>query len=118
MKKIILTCVRHGEANHNVESKADQTETPVVPYNDDGVLDTPLTPRGRIQVVQVGDRLSDHQFDLAISSDLRRARDTALAILGEIIISTTDDSILIVVKVVMMEWSCSSGSVSEKDSSE
>ena len=30
----------------------------------------------------MGDRLSDKKFDLAVSSDLQRARDTALAILG------------------------------------
>ena len=52
--QLVLVCVRHGEANHNVDAKADMTETVTVPYTADGVLDTPLTPRGRTQVTQVG----------------------------------------------------------------
>ena len=99
--QLVLVCVRHGEANHNVDAKADMTETVSVPYTEDGVLDTPLTPRGRTQVtqvgmmeidtesnvitchmLQVGERLAGQRFDMAVSSDLQRARDTALAILG------------------------------------
>ena len=51
--QLVLVCVRHGEANHNVDDKADMTQTVTVPYTNDGVLDTPLTPRGRSQVTLV-----------------------------------------------------------------
>ena len=33
-------------------------------------------------MLQVGERLAGQRFDMAVSSDLQRARDTALAILG------------------------------------
>ena len=74
--RIHLVCVRHGEADHNV---ADNTR----PFQyKDGTLDSPLTSRGRDQAQLVGQRIAEDgdKFELAVSSDLQRAVDTALAI--------------------------------------
>ena len=74
--RIKLTCVRHGEALHNIP-KSERTAQPKFI---DGTLDSPLTPLGLQQIEKVGTRLADTKFDLAISSDLGRARDTCLAV--------------------------------------
>ena len=74
--RIKLTCVRHGEALHNIP-KSERTAQPKFI---DGTLDSPLTPLGLQQIEKVGTRLADAKFDLAISSDLGRARDTCLAV--------------------------------------
>merc|ERR1711973_814689 len=78
--RITLTCVRHGEAAHNAPKTIRTDKPPKPKYTDDGVLDTPLTPLGLEQIEKVGTRLAEAKFDLAISSDLQRARDTALAV--------------------------------------
>jgi len=75
--RIKLTCVRHGEALHNIP-KGERSAKPK--FTDDGTLDSPLTPLGLQQIEKVGTRLADGKFDLAISSDLGRARDTCLAV--------------------------------------
>ena len=74
--KIVLTCVRHGEATHNVKVGYSLRLTP-----DGSAADTSLTDRGRHQAEVVGERLAEEQYDLAVTSDLERARNTALAIL-------------------------------------
>merc|ERR1711872_113799 len=78
--RITLTCVRHGEAAHNAPKTIRTDKPPKPKYTDDGVLDTPLTPLGLEQIEKVGMRLIGEKFNLAISSDLQRARDTALAV--------------------------------------
>ena len=45
--------------------------------------ETPLSELGRSQAMKVGQRLQDETFDLTFSSDLSRAYDTALAIVGD-----------------------------------
>ena len=45
--------------------------------------ETPLSEVGRSQALKVGQRLQDEAFDLTFSSDLSRAYDTALAIVGD-----------------------------------
>ena len=83
--KVTLVLVRHGEADHNV-TEAQRTGTGsgvIVNYIDDGemhICDTELTQTGRQQARLVAQRLKDQKFDVAASSDLRRARDTALAV--------------------------------------
>ena len=74
--KIVLTCVRHGEATHNVKVGYSLRLTP-----DGSAADTSLTDRGRHQAEVVGERLAEEQYDMAVTSDLERARNTALAIL-------------------------------------
>ena len=75
-RMVTVVCVRHGQADHNVEGNKvfeyTQEENPA--------LDTNLTDVGRKQAVKVAERLAKTKFDLAISSDLRRAKDTAEAI--------------------------------------
>ena len=70
--------VRHGEANHNVTWSGV-----IVDYLEEGekrILDTELTETGRRQAQLVAERLKTEKIDLVTSSDLRRARDTALAV--------------------------------------
>ena len=45
--------------------------------------ETPLSEVGRSQALKVGQRLQDEVFDMTFSSDLSRAYDTALAIVGD-----------------------------------
>ena len=60
--------VRHGES----EGNAARIFT--------GQTDSPLTERGREQAATVAEELAKVKFDRIVSSDLRRARDTALVI--------------------------------------
>jgi broad specificity phosphatase PhoE len=76
-KVITLVCVRHGQADHNVEGNEKLFK---YTQDDNPVLDTHLTEVGKQEVVLVGKRLAAQRFDLSISSDLERARDTAQAI--------------------------------------
>jgi broad specificity phosphatase PhoE len=62
-----LWLIRHGETAHNLDGVFQ------------GQLDTPLTDWGREQARQTGAALASSGFDRIISSDLRRAADTALA---------------------------------------
>jgi broad specificity phosphatase PhoE len=63
-----LLLVRHGVTAYNLTGR----------YT--GQADVPLTELGQRQAVAVGKYLADEQLDVIISSDLQRARDTALAI--------------------------------------
>jgi broad specificity phosphatase PhoE len=49
-----------------------------------GWADPPLTPHGRAQALEAGQRLATegHHFDVAVSSDLDRARTTAAVVSG------------------------------------
>jgi probable phosphoglycerate mutase len=57
--------VRHGETRWNVERRVQ------------GSGDSPLTDAGLAQAEAIGKRLARERFDLLISSDLGRARQTA-----------------------------------------
>ena len=63
--------VRHGETKWNAEGRIQ------------GHTDVGLTERGREQARAVARRLAGIDFDAAYCSDMSRARDTALIILGE-----------------------------------
>lgn len=67
-----ITFVRHGETDHNLENRAQ------------GHTQNPLNETGRAQAALVAKRLSAEQWDVFISSDLRRARETAAMISAEI----------------------------------
>ena len=62
--------VRHGETSWNREGRIQ------------GHADIPLSEAGRHQVERVAERLAGHDFSTVYSSDLARARDSALAIIG------------------------------------
>merc|ERR1712154_735883 len=74
--RITLVLVRHGEADHNVLQ--EQRSGSGVILNE--VIDTDLTENGREQARRVALRLKEERFDLVVSSDLRRGRDTARAV--------------------------------------
>ena len=79
-----LILVRHGQGRHNLgKFTKDQLEF----TNDDKppTIDEPLTETGLRQARLVGERLATTRIDLAISSDLKRARQT-----GEAIVEAND----------------------------
>ena len=81
MKKTFsLVVVRHGQAYQNVTHFESQ-ETDF--RFDEGmkILDSDLTQKGQMQANLVGKRLKDRKFDIAMSSDLKRAAQTAVAII-------------------------------------
>ena len=78
-REFSLVVVRHGEGTHNLP-EGDPGRS--LNYTGDGDLDTELTALGREQAALVAASLRDTDFHLAVSSDLVRARDTALAVLG------------------------------------
>jgi probable phosphoglycerate mutase len=61
----VITFVRHGITNHNLEKRAQ------------GHTQNPLNEQGRAQAQLVAKRLAKEHWDVFISSDLRRARETA-----------------------------------------
>jgi len=63
-----LWLIRHADAYHRLETL------------EDGLLDPPLSERGREQAVLLGERLRPLGFSEVWSSDLRRARETAEAV--------------------------------------
>lgn len=67
-----LRIVRHAETEHNTNHLMQ------------GWSDSPITERGREQIVAVAERLSNERFDLAFSSDLQRTRTTAEGILARL----------------------------------
>jgi probable phosphoglycerate mutase len=79
----ILYFVRHGESQDNADRVWSRH-------------DTPLTKRGRKQAAQTGQRLKKQglQFDLIVSSPLRRAYDTALIIARELDYPSTEVQLL------------------------
>lgn len=68
MKETRLIVIRHGETEWNREKRMQ------------GTTDTQLSDVGRVQARALGRRLAGGGFDAIYSSDLSRARDTALAI--------------------------------------
>lgn len=62
---VAITFVRHGLTDHNLEKRAQ------------GHTQNPLNETGRAQAALVAKRLSEEPWDVFISSDLRRARETA-----------------------------------------
>jgi broad specificity phosphatase PhoE len=66
-----LVLVRHGESTWNKRR--------LVQGQDDRAT---LTPLGRRQATDVAHDLSSHDFELIVSSDLRRAMETAMIIAG------------------------------------
>ncbi|WP_248930086.1 histidine phosphatase family protein [Paenibacillus hamazuiensis] len=60
-----ITFVRHGNTNHNVENRAQ------------GHLHNPLNETGLREAAAVAKRLSEEAWDVLVSSDLLRARQTA-----------------------------------------
>ena len=75
-KQVTLVCVRHGQADHNVEGNQKFVYT----KEENPILDSDLTEVGRQQASKVAERLAKQKFDFTISSDLKRANDTAKAI--------------------------------------
>eukprot|EP00092_Neocalanus_flemingeri_P002628 GFUD01002815.1.p1 GENE.GFUD01002815.1~~GFUD01002815.1.p1 ORF type:complete len:245 (+),score=49.10 GFUD01002815.1:116-850(+) len=73
-RQLTLVCVRHGQADHNVRGNA-----PIFVFTEEEkpALNSDLTELGRQQANLVAKRLSTQKFDFAISSDLKRAKDTA-----------------------------------------
>ena len=65
--------VRHGECQANVERRIAGSRN-----------DSPLTAKGLEQADATGELLADKQVDLVITSNLARARDTALRIATKI----------------------------------
>lgn len=61
----VITFVRHGITDHNIEKRAQ------------GHTQNPLNDRGRVQAALVAKRLSEEHWDVFISSDLRRAKETS-----------------------------------------
>lgn len=59
-----ITFVRHGNTDFNVEKRAQ------------GHLDVPLNETGRKQAALVAQRLASEKWDVLITSDLLRARET------------------------------------------
>ena len=78
LHELTLLLVRHGQATHNLPDKEK-----VLQWGEAGELDTELTDLGQRQAELVAKRLRDTVFQLAVSSHLKRARDTARAILEE-----------------------------------
>ena len=76
-KQFKLVCVRHGQADHNVENNAKKMK-----FTDEELpaLDTDLTKEGRTQAEKVANQLMNEHFHFVVSSDLKRAKDTARAI--------------------------------------
>jgi broad specificity phosphatase PhoE len=66
-----ILLARHGESDWN---RSEQWQ---------GLADRPLTDLGRKQARDLADRLHDVDIDAIYSSDLKRARDTALVVAGD-----------------------------------
>lgn len=70
LRPVLLTLIRHGESTFNADKRWQ------------GHHDVPLSPRGEAQARALGRRLGGERFDRRVSSDLRRAAQTARAALG------------------------------------
>ena len=69
MTRIYL--IRHAEASGNTAQRFH------------GHFDSDLTPKGRLQLERLGDRFKNIVIDAAYSSDLKRAYETARAVVGD-----------------------------------
>ncbi|MGF1504511.1 MAG: histidine phosphatase family protein [Chloroflexi bacterium] len=67
----VLVLVRHGETDWNVNRLFQ------------GQTDIPLNQRGKQQVLRLPERLAEYDIDVAFTSDLMRAADTATAAVAE-----------------------------------
>jgi len=65
-----LICVRHGRTAWNADKRFQ------------GHTDIPLDDEGRAQATALGALLRDERIDVAVSSDLLRAAETARIVLG------------------------------------
>lgn len=74
-----LAVVRHGRTAWNADGRFQ------------GQTDVPLDETGRAQAVALGAFLAADRFDIAIASDLVRARETATIVLGERSVSLETD---------------------------
>jgi broad specificity phosphatase PhoE len=74
-RKTVFFLVRHGEAEHNVLRVLD-------PFP--GNPSYGLTPRGRRQAGNAGERLAKERIDILFSSPMRRTRETAETISGTV----------------------------------
>ena len=76
-----LYVVRHGETIWNVEKKVQ------------GITDIPLTEKGRKDAEELQELISTLDIDVAISSPLDRARETAKILVNNSLPINTDDRI-------------------------
>src|SRR5579862_9961834 len=74
-----LLLVRHGETDWNAERRWQ------------GHADVPLNARGRDQSETLAEQLGGEDIDAIYSSDLSRARDTALAVARRLHLSVVVD---------------------------
>lgn len=74
-----LIVIRHGETFYNMEDRIT------------GQKDVPLSPQGERQAQCVGAYLAGEKLDCVVSSDLQRARSTALAIAAYHNLSVEED---------------------------
>ncbi|MBI5201503.1 MAG: 2,3-bisphosphoglycerate-dependent phosphoglycerate mutase [Elusimicrobia bacterium] len=70
MGKLVL--VRHGQSQWNLENRFT------------GWIDVSITPKGQDEAHRAGRALKGHKFDLAFTSELKRAQETLAIILGEL----------------------------------
>ncbi|MHB2208900.1 histidine phosphatase family protein [Methylobacterium sp. CM6257] len=73
--KTRIVCIRHGESTFNAAHRLGG--------GDPGLRDARLTPRGRAQAREAGERLRQIPFDLAVVSPLTRAIETAAILFGD-----------------------------------
>jgi len=66
-----LVLLRHGQSEYNKKNIFT------------GWLDVDLSEEGRFEARAAGERLKDYGFDVVFTSALKRAKDTALIVLGE-----------------------------------
>jgi len=79
-KTITLIIVRHGEGFHNLHT-ISRNELEFTNDEHPRTLNSCLTEKGLLQASLLGERLKDMKFDAAITSDLKRATQTAKAIM-------------------------------------
>jgi probable phosphoglycerate mutase len=65
VRRPTITFVRHGNTDFNREQRAQ------------GQIHNPLNDTGRAQARRVGERLAEEEWDVLMTSDLLRARETA-----------------------------------------
>lgn len=65
-----ITIVRHGQTNFNLENRYA------------GFIDVPLNESGMKEAKQAANKLVDHEFEIVITSKLKRATQTAELLIG------------------------------------